>query len=241
MKFYITKTDIYKKNLSELTTNKLLITTLNAHSFNTAQSDKTFQLALANSDALMPDGISVVWAIKWLTGKKIKKIAGEDLFYYEMNRINSIGGKCFFMGSSELTLKKIKNRATREYSNIKTYTYSPPYKSEFTVDENKTIVDKINSVQPDVLFIGMTAPRQEKWAYQHFENLMTGHVCCIGAVFDFYAGNINRSPKWIISLGLEWLYRLIKEPKRLWKRYLLGNIMFIYSIVTEKLETARNY
>jgi N-acetylglucosaminyldiphosphoundecaprenol N-acetyl-beta-D-mannosaminyltransferase len=81
------------------------------------------------------------------------------------------------------------------------------------------MIQAVNSVQPNVLFVGMTAPKQEKWAYQHIEILKAGHVCCIGAVFDMYAGTVNRAPRWMIQVGLEWFYRLIKEPTRMWRRY----------------------
>jgi N-acetylglucosaminyldiphosphoundecaprenol N-acetyl-beta-D-mannosaminyltransferase len=240
MKLHQTASYIYKNKLSDLSSNKLLINTLNAHSFNTAQSDEKFQIALLNSDILIPDGISVVWAVKWLTGRKLKKIAGADLFFYEMERINMVGGKCFFMGSSDDTLKKILNRSAQQYPNVKVFTYSPPYKPEFTHDENKEILDRINAVQPDVLFVGMTAPRQEKWAHQHFNVINAGHVCCIGAVFDFYAGTVKRAPNWMISIGLEWLYRLLKEPRRMWKRYIIGNILFVFLIINEKIECLKN-
>ena len=92
----------------------------------------------------------------------------------------------------------------------------------------------INSIKPDVLFIGLTAPKQEKWAYKHFNELEARHICSIGAVFDFYAGTVTRSPKWMIDYGLEWLYRLLKEPRRMWQRYLKGNLIFIFLIIKEK-------
>lgn len=220
--------------LDELPSGKLLINTLNAHSYNLAQSDSGFETALMHSDILLPDGISVVLAIKWLTKTKLQKIAGADLFVFEMKRLQKSGGKCFFLGSSEDVLSKIEARAIMEYPNIQIQTFSPPFKQEFTHEENSLILQKINSFQPDVLFIGMTAPKQEKWAYQQFNQLQVGHVCCIGAVFDFYAGTIKRAPKWMIRLGLEWLYRLLKEPRRMWRRYLIGNTRFIWTILKEK-------
>ena len=169
-----------------------------------------------------------------LTGKKLKKITGEDLFYYEMKRMQQTGGKVFFMGSNEDTLAKISDRAKYEFPNIKLKTYSPPYKAEFSDEENNNIIAEINSFKPDVLFVGMTAPKQEKWAYQHFERLKVGHVCCIGAVFDFYAGTVNRAPQWLIKIGLELFYRLLREPRRMWRRYLIGNIKFIWLIFKQK-------
>lgn len=228
--------ELFNGKLEELPLTKQLITTINAHSFNTLKQDLSFQKALLASDKLLPDGISVVLAIRWLQGRKIRKIAGNDLFKYEMSRLHATGGKCFFLGSSEETLSLIRDRAAREYPQIKVYGYSPPYKPEFSEEDTQTMIDAINSVEPDVLFVGMTAPKQEKWAYEHFARIKAGHVCCIGAVFDFYAGTVQRAPEWMIEAGMEWLYRLVKEPRRMWKRYLIGNTLFIMSMLKAKFQ-----
>ncbi len=226
---------IYDKQLDQLSNHcKLLITTINAHCFNLTKQDQLYREAIKSSDILIPDGISVVWAIRWLTGRRLKKIAGSDLFFYEMNRLQQNGGKCFFLGSNETTLEKIKVRIGVEYPAIEVQSYSPPYRAEFSRNENNDMVEAINKFKPDVLMIGMTAPKQEKWAYQHYTELQVGHICCIGAVFDFYAGTIRRAPDWVIRLGFEWLFRLIKEPRRMWKRYLAGNLIFIGNIFKEK-------
>ncbi|NQU86803.1 MAG: WecB/TagA/CpsF family glycosyltransferase [Mariniphaga sp.] len=229
--------DIFNQPLKEIKTNKTLINTINAYCFNLAKKDPLYLEALINSDVLLPDGVSITWAMKWLTGQKLRKIAGMDLFYYEMERLQRNGGKCFFLGSTETILNKIKERASIDYPNIKVDFYSPPFKSEFTAEDTTAMLESINAFQPDVLMIGMTAPKQEKWAYQHFNQLQAGHICCVGAVFDFYAGTIKRAPKWMIYCGLEWLHRLLKEPKRLWKRYLIGNNQFIWHIIKEKFYT----
>jgi N-acetylglucosaminyldiphosphoundecaprenol N-acetyl-beta-D-mannosaminyltransferase len=231
---------IYNESLESLIDEKTLISTINAHSYNVSFKDKLFQEALQNSDMLIPDGISIVWAIRFLTGKKIKKIAGADLFFYEMERLQKVGGSCFFLGSTDETLSKIIMRSKSEYPNVQIQTYSPPYKSEFSPEDNIKMIKEINAFKPDVLFVGMTAPKQEKWAYTHFDNLKTKHVCSIGAVFDFYAGTVTRAPNWMIKMELEWFYRLVKEPKRMWRRYLIGNTIFILQILREKyLQTNR--
>jgi N-acetylglucosaminyldiphosphoundecaprenol N-acetyl-beta-D-mannosaminyltransferase len=177
----------------------------------------------------------VVWAKRLLSGGRLKKIAGADLFRYEMERMEQNSGKVFFLGSSNQTLNAISERAAREYPNVRLGLYSPPYKMEFTAEDNQTMIAVVNAFEPDVLFIGMTAPKQEKWAYKHFNQLKAGHVCCIGAVFDFYAGTVKRAPKIFIKLGLEWFYRLLVEPKRMWKRYLIGNVKFIGYVIKEKI------
>ena len=251
---------LFDRPLDSLEIENLLITTINAHSFNVTQKDVAFAEALQKSDVLLPDGISVVWAAKFLalsgkqreisvnekkgvTDKSLKKIAGEDLFYYEMNRLNTAENQqkkiAFFLGSSELTLQKIKERSKIEFPKVEVFTYSPPYKPEFTEADNAAMYAAIHSVQPDVLFVGMTAPKQEKWAYNAMKDkqlkVVDCHICCIGAVFDFYAGTVNRAPRWMIQIHLEWFYRLIKEPKRMWRRYLLGNLEFVLEILKEKV------
>lgn len=226
-----------RQALGALPAGKLLINTINAHSYNTALKDKIFAEALIKGNVLIPDGISIVKACKWLKAKSQpqERIAGWDLFEFEMNRLNQKGGKCFFMGSSEKVLNLIKIRASVDYPNIQIETYSPPYKSEFSEEDNKKIIDAINQANPDLLWIGMTAPKQEKWTYTHWNELnIHCHVGTIGAVFDFFAGTVERAPLWWQEHGLEWLYRLIKEPKRMWRRYIIGNTLFLWNILKEK-------
>ena len=130
-----------------------------------------------------------------------------------MNKLNTIGGKCFFMGSSEKVLALIKQRVKVDYPNIEVETYSPPYKPEFSEEDNRAIVEAINKANPDLLWIGMTAPKQEKWAYTHWHELKIHcHCGTIGAVFDFYAGTVKRAPAWWQRHSLEWCYRLLKNP-----------------------------
>ena len=228
-----------RRDLELLPDKKLLINTINAHSYNTALKDKLFQRALINGDVLIPDGVSIVKACKWLNAKSQPKerIAGWDLFAFEMDKLNKKGGKCFFMGSSEKVLSLIRKRASVDYPNIVVETYSPPYKPEFSEEDNKAIVEAINKADPDLLWIGMTAPKQEKWTYSHWNELnIHCHVGTIGAVFDFFAGTVERAPIWWQEHGLEWAYRLVKEPKRMWRRYIIGNTLFLYNILKEKIK-----
>ena len=140
-----------------------------------------------------------------------------------------------FMGSSENVLARIKERAAVDYPNLEVVTYSPPYKAEFSEEDNRAIIQAINEANPDLLWIGMTAPKQEKWTYLHWKELnIHCHVGTIGAVFDFYAGAAQRAPLWWQIHSLEWLYRLAKEPKRMWKRYVIGNPLFLWNITKER-------
>ena len=217
---------------------KFLIDTVNAHSFVVAQKDEAFAKALMNSDALLPDGISIVKACRWLGTENVpfEKIAGADLFSYEMGKLEAKGGTCFFLGSSPSTLEKIVDRAAKEYPHIDIKTFSPPYKAVFSPEENQAMVDAVNAADPDLLWVGMTAPKQEKWLDEHWAELdIHCHAGAIGAVFDFFAGTVERAPRKWIDLGLEWFYRLIKEPRRTWRRYLVNNPKFCWLVLKEKL------
>lgn len=262
-----------KAELAALPEGKLLINTINAHSYNTARKDELFAEALTNGDVLIPDGVSIVKACRWIKAKSLPKerIAGWDLFSFEMENLERkqcgmLNVECgannssldnsqsaladnpkfkiqnsefrspqrtvMFMGSSEKVLDLIVKRAAEVYPHLKVVTYSPPYKPEFSEEDNKAIIDAINAADPDLLWIGMTAPKQEKWTFSHWDELnIHCHVGTIGAVFDFFAGTVERAPVWWQRHGLEWLYRLLKEPKRMWRRYIIGNALFLFNIV----------
>ncbi len=282
-----------KAELAALPEGKLLINTINAHSYNTARKDELFAEALTNGDVLIPDGVSIVKACRWIKAKSLpeERIAGWDLFEFEMNKLEECGMKnvecgvngeecgmnnssldnsssasadhscsgkrlyepsaklkiqnskfrerpltVMFMGSSQKVLDLIVKRAAEVYPHLKIVTYSPPYKPEFSEEDNKAIVEAINAVDPDLLWIGMTAPKQEKWTYSHWNELnIHCHVGTIGAVFDFFAGTVERAPIWWQRHGLEWLYRLLKEPKRMWRRYIIGNALFLWNMLKEKM------
>ena len=214
---------------------KTLINTINQYSFCIAEKDLAFKTALQGSDVLLPDGMAVVAAIRLLDNKKIKKIAGADIHLHLLKELNQKGGSCFYLGSSENTLLKIKERVAIEFPNIRVGTYSPPYRSEFPHDKKSKKVEAVNAFQPDVLFVGMTAPKQEKWAYSHKEYLDVKIICSIGAVFDFYAGTVERPSSFWIDLKLEWFIRLLKEPKRMWKRYLYYGFVYVGIVLKKKI------
>lgn len=262
-----------KAELAALPEGKLLINTINAHSYNTARKDGLFAEALTNGDVLIPDGVSIVKACRWIKAKSLPKerIAGWDLFSFEMENLERkqcgmLNVECgannssldnsqsasadnpkfkiqnsefrspqrtvMFMGSSQKVLDLIVKRAAKVYPHLKVVTYSPPYKPEFSEEDNKAIIDAINAADPDLLWIGMTAPKQEKWTFSHWDELnIHCHVGTIGAVFDFFAGTVERAPVWWQRHGLEWLYRLLKEPKRMWRRYIIGNALFLFNVI----------
>jgi N-acetylglucosaminyldiphosphoundecaprenol N-acetyl-beta-D-mannosaminyltransferase len=232
-----------ERGLREIPEGKILINCLNAYSYNVAQKDSLFAESLIRGDYLIPDGASIVMACKWLKAKSQpqRRIAGWDLFAYEMQRLDGkskkeeVKSKVMFIGSSEKVLALIRERAKLDFPHIEVETYSPPYKKVFSDEDNQAIIKVINDTNPDLLWIGMTAPRQEKWIYTHWDNLnIQCHVGTIGAVFDFYAGTAKRAPIWWQEHSLEWLFRLLMEPSRMWRRYLIGNPLFLWNILRER-------
>jgi N-acetylglucosaminyldiphosphoundecaprenol N-acetyl-beta-D-mannosaminyltransferase len=227
---------IFNSKLELIDTNsKCIINTINQNAFVIAEKDGIFKQALVDSDVLLPDGIGIVAALKLLKGVKIKKIAGSDIHIHLLNKLNKTGGNCFYLGANEETLKNIKKRLSQEFPNINAGYYSPPFKAEFSEADSSVMVKNINSFRPDVLFVGMSAPKQEKWVSLHKDQLDTNVICSVGAVFDFYAGTVNRPKQIWINLGLEWFVRLMNDPVRTWKRYIYYGPVFVIDILLKKI------
>lgn len=229
--------------LAKIPQGKTLINTINAYSYTMTRHDALFADALMNGDYLIPDGASIVKACRFIKASSQPqiRIAGWDLFEFEMQRQEEeskksmTARKVMFMGSSEKVLSLIRKKTAEVYPHLTIETYSPPYKPEFNDEDNRAIIKAINEASPNLLWIGMTAPKQEKWAYSHWDELMIDcHVGTIGAVFDFFAGTAMRAPQWWQANSLEWLFRLIKEPRRMWRRYIIGNIKFTYYMLQER-------
>ena len=229
--------NVFTEKLSTLDLNKRqIINTINPHSYVTAKADSSFKQALLSSDILIPDGSGIVIAAKQLHNKSIKKIAGFDLHKHLLEKMNKKSGKVFYMGASQNTLDKIEAKIAKVYPNIEVKSYSPPYKDTFTEEENAVIISEINSFTPDVLFIGMTAPKQEKWLHDNNKQLNFTIASSIGAVFDFYAEVVPRPSDIWIRLHLEWFARLIAEPRRLWRRNFISAPKFLYDMFLYKIQ-----
>lgn len=228
---------VYKNTLFEIPFGrKTLINTINQYSFCIAQKDAAFKIALQGSDILLADGMAIVSAVQLLNGKSISKIAGADLHNHLLSQLNAKGGSCFYLGSSGGTLERIIDRHRKEFPNVQVQSFSPPFKASFSAEENQEMITVVNAFSPDILFIGMTAPKQEKWAFEHREELDARIICSIGAVFDFYAGTVERPTPFWIRLKLEWFIRFIKEPRRMSKRYLYYGPVFIAAMLKEKVK-----
>lgn len=212
-----------------------VISTINPHSYIIARKEETVMNVLLTSDILLPDGIGIVFAARVIAGTKIKRITGSDIHRILLNYLDGKKGSCFYFGSEKITLEKIEERLSKEHPCISAGFFSPPFKPDFTYEEDLTYIKTINDFNPEVLFVGMTAPRQEKWVHKNREHLNAKIICPVGAVFDFYAGTVKRPGKFWLNTGLEWLPRLLGEPGRLWKRTLISTPLFIWFVIIEKI------
>lgn len=240
---------INKLNLDELITrsvhtissnNKALFACANAHSIMTSKNDTEFDIALKSTDFLVADGSGISFAGYILNTNFGPRITGHD-YFIALNEalrtgINGRKARIFFMGSSQRTLNNIERNFKKIYPEIELCgMYSPPY-GEWPDGENEKIITNINKSKADVVWVGMTAPKQEKWAFQNQEHINAGIIGSIGAVFDFFAGTLNRAPEWMRKMGIEWLYRFIAEPKRTWRRHLISEPLFVLRVLKLKFK-----
>lgn len=224
---------IYSDNLQKIPVDAgecRIINTISPNSYGLSTRDDIFRESLKKSDYLVLDGVYFALASIFLNGKNIRKNQGYDLFIHFMSRANESHGKVFFLGASLKTLERIKNNAAREFPNLNIGFFSPPYKTEFSREDDLEMVTAINEFGPEILFVGMTCPKQEKWAYRNKEKLNCRLICCIGAVFDWYAGTEKKiAPIWW-KMRLGWLIRAFYRPAVI-KRWPVVGIFFWHLIL----------
>lgn len=208
----------------------------NPHSLVTAADDPEFRQAFHAADLVTPDGAGILLASKILGGNIRERITGSDIFQQVSCMLDQMeDASCFFLGATEQTLAAIKAKMAVDYPNIRVQTFSPPYKPVFSAEDNRLMIEAINAAKPDVLWVGMTAPKQEKWIFQNKDQLNVKFIGAIGAVFDFYVGNVKRSHPVFQKLGLEWLPRLCREPRRLFRRNFISSPKFLWMVFKQKL------
>lgn len=220
--------------------NLSVVNTINPHSYVEAKRDIDFRSALYGSDVLIPDGSGIVLAARKIHSFELKKIAGADLFFETMKQLDLQSGKVFFLGSTQKVLDEMLKRARNDFPNLEVEVLSPPYKSEFSEDDKQSFVDVINVFSPDVIFVGLTAPKQEKLIASISGQLNSKMISGIGAVFDFYAGTVKRPKQIWLDLHLEWLVRLLGEPKRLWKRTFVSGPIFLFDLFRVETKGKKN-
>lgn len=202
------------------------INCMSPNSYSLALNDEEFRNALRKTDFLVLDGVYFALASIMLQGRNIKRNQGPDVFKHFIERLNKNAGKAFFLGSSDAVLEKIRERVSKEYPQITVGTYSPPFKKKFSDQDNQEMIAKINAFGPDVLFVGMTAPKQEKWSVQMRDNIHASLVISIGNVFDWYAGTQKTIHPFFFKIRMGWLVRIFLRPEMI--RRNLGNQMLFF-------------
>jgi N-acetylglucosaminyldiphosphoundecaprenol N-acetyl-beta-D-mannosaminyltransferase len=215
---------------------------LNPHAYAVSLKDPLFSSALRDSNWLVPDGVGVVLASRVLNGDIRERVTGSDIFIGVQNALDRMGGySVFFLGASDRTLGIIRKKMKRDYPGLRVAgTFSPPFKATYTEEELDLMISRINDAEPDVLWVGMTAPKQEKWIFQNRHRLNVKFAGALGAVFDFYAGEVQRAHPFFRELGLEWLVRLVHEPRRLWRRYFISGPIFLWHLLLAKFFAPRD-
>ncbi len=208
----------------------------NPHSLEIARWEPSFATAIREADFVAPDGIGIVLASRLLGGVIRKRITGMDLFRAINARLDAEGGRrCFFLGSTPRNLEDIRRRMAGEYPHIEVAgCYSPPYRTVFSAAESREMIAAVNAARPDVLWVGLTAPKQETWVWTNRAELDVKLIGPVGAVFDFFTGNVPRSPPWFVDHGLEWLPRLLRQPGRLWRRNIVSNPGFLLRVLRRR-------
>jgi len=197
----------------------------NVHMVIETYLDKSFCHIVNNADIATPDGMPLAKAMKILYGVEQDRVAGMDLMPDLMKISEEKGLSVFLYGSTNEVLKAITTKAKKEFPNLKLSVYSPPFRT-LSQDEKEDIVTMINKNNPDFVFVALGCPKQEKWMAEH-KNTIHSSMIGLGGAFEVYADLKDRSPQWMQDYSLEWLYRLLQDPKRLWKRYLVTNSLFI--------------
>lgn len=204
----------------------------NVHSVVTTTNDVEFKIAVNNADMATPDGAPIAWALRQLGHPAQERINGPDLMMRYLVQAERLGQVVFFHGSTEATLARLRIALNSQFPQLRIGgTCSPPFRP-LTLEEDEGIVNMINDSGANVVFVGLGCPKQEKWMAEH-RGRINAVMIGVGAAFDYHAGVIKRAPLWWQRNGLEWLYRLGSEPRRLFMRYMVTNTLFVIGFLRQ--------
>ncbi len=217
------------------TRTKGIVVTPNVDHIVKLSKDKLLREIYKNARFVFADGAPLVWASKILSRKRLhQRVTGADLLPGICEAASKDRTKIFFLGGEENIAMQAAKRLTEKYHNLCVVgTYCPPFGFERDDIESMRIVDRINKSEADILFIGVGAPKQEKWVWKYYSKLNVGPILCVGAAFDFVAGSRKRAPKWVQKIGMEWFFRFLQEPKRMFRRYFIDDLYFFVLLFKE--------
>lgn len=187
-----------------------------------ARADEHLTEVYNNSGLTVADGMPLVWAGKRAGFDRMARVCGPDLLERVMAEAAERGWSQYFYGGADGVAEQLRENFVGRHPGLQVAgAYSPPYRA-LTEAEDAEIVDRLNEAKPDIIWVGLGAPKQERWMAEHRDRLDAAILIGVGAAFDFHTGRLDRAPGWMQRSGLEWSYRLYKEPRRLWRRYVLG-------------------
>jgi len=213
-----------------------LIVTPNVDHIITNQNDAELHEIYQRASLITADGMPLVWLSRLLpmNNSLPERVTGSDLLFSVCQMAEAQHLSVGFIGAQPGVVEKAKNKLCALHPKLDVLiTHSPPFGFEKNTEQSMKIIELCQTMEPDILFFGVGCPKQEKWCDKHLDQLNTGPIICVGAAFDFAAGKVNRAPNWMRTSGLEWVYRLIQEPGRLWKRYLIKDSLFLYYAIKE--------
>jgi N-acetylglucosaminyldiphosphoundecaprenol N-acetyl-beta-D-mannosaminyltransferase len=200
----------------------------NAHTVNLALSDGRFRDVLAGCDALIADGVSVVLASRLRGGGLSCRLTAMDYFPLLAERCASEGLSMYLLGCGEGVASRAADALRRQHQGL---LITGTHDGHFDLGDSIRVIDRINAARPDILVVGMSSPRQELWLAEHASELIVPVRWCVGALFDYLAGQERRAPAWLRRLHGEWLFRLAMDPRGKWRRYVLGNPRFLWNLL----------
>jgi len=197
------------------------------------QEDDDYKEVINEADMVTPDGMPLVWIARMRGYKDVRRTYGPDLMLAVLNDGQKKNYRHFLYGATPETLDKLMTALKEKFPaiNIAGH-YAPPFRS-FNEGEDQIIVDMINQSNSDILWVGLGSPKQDFWMQRHRDKINVPVIMGVGAAFDFLSGQKKQAPRWMQRSGLEWLFRLVQEPGRLWKRYLLGNSKFMWLLLKD--------
>ena len=208
------------------------VTICNVHVVVSASRDPIYQDVINASDMATPDGAPVAWMLRKMGFRQQQRISGPDLMWTLCERCAQTGVPVYFYGSTESTLAGLGERLLKAFPTLLIGGLeSPPFRP-LSVEEDAATVERISASEAGFVFVGLGCPKQELWMAAH-RGRVNAVMVGVGAAFDFHAGNVARAPEWMRNNGLEWLHRLLSEPRRLWRRYLVTNTLFIFGVVKQ--------
>lgn len=208
------------------------VTICNAHVVVTASQDGAYRKVIESSDMATPDGAPVAWMLRRQGFAGQQRINGPDLTWALARSCEAEGISVFFHGSTAETLEKLRHQLLSAFPALQIAGMeSPPFRP-LNVEEDAAAVARINASGAGIVFVGLGCPKQERWMAEH-KGKVNAVMIGVGAAFDFHAGMVSRAPAWMRNNGLEWLHRLASEPRRLWKRYLVTNSLFIVGAIRQ--------